>query len=117
MRVLRAGVAVVALGTFLFLFLPMAKGFAVETTPGATLHRACSGASIQACLAYVAGVVDLHEEALAPQAIRMFCPPDSMDYREVAQNIWRWFDENRDFHQMPAVFGVTKALGLMYPCE
>jgi hypothetical protein len=88
-----------------------------KSTPGATLHRACNGTAIQACLAYVAGVVDLHEEALAPQTGRMFCPPENMDYEDVAQGIWRWFDENRDFHALPAVFGVTKALGLMYPCE
>ena len=115
MRWSRTLAAALALGAFLS--LPMSGASAVETTPGATLHRACGGASIQACLAYVAGVVDLHEEALAPQSIQMFCLPGDMDYREVAQNIWRWFDENRDFHEMPAVFGVTRALGLMYPCE
>ncbi len=114
--VTRAGV-VAAVCAALFALANPRPVAALETTPGETLHQACSGAAPGVCLAYVAGVMDLHEEAIAPRMGRMFCPPERVDFTVIGSHIERWFNENAAAKELPAVYGVAKALGELFPCE
>ena len=90
---------------------------AFKPTSGMAMFRACGGDSPQACLSYIAGVVDLHHSALAPQLGPMFCPPDEIEPRKIARGVWLWYNENAGFREVPAVFGVTRALSVMFPCD
>jgi hypothetical protein len=90
---------------------------AVASTPGITLDQACRGAAPHACLSYIAGVMDLHQEALAPQTAPMFCPPAEVDLKQVARGVALWFQQHPEMRDAPAVLGVTSALALLYPCE
>jgi len=90
---------------------------AAASTPGITLDQACRGVAPHACLSYIAGVMDLHQEALAPQTAPMFCPPDEVDLTKVAHGVSLWFRQHPEMREAPAVLGVTAALALLYPCE
>lgn len=87
------------------------------STPGSTLDQACRGVAPHACLSYIAGVMDLHQEALAPQTAPMFCPPDEVDLKQVARGVALWFQQHPEMREAPAVLGVTASLALLYPCE
>lgn len=103
---------------FLALFAAgWASAQAIEPTRGATLYRACGGAAPQTCLAYVAGVIDLHDEAIAPQLGPMFCIGDEPDPKEVGVSVWLWYQRHPEALEAPAVFGVTQALAGLFPCS
>lgn len=90
---------------------------AYEPQPGAALHRACAGQSVEICLTYIAAVMDLHNEVIGPQMGRMFCPPDNPDPREAGRAVWQWYKENPEDAQFPAIYGAIGALARLYPCE
>lgn len=94
-----------------------ASAEAIEPTRGATLYRACGGAAPQTCLAYVAGVIDLHDEAMAPQLGPMFCIEGEPDPKEVGVSVWLWYQRHPEALDAPAVYGVTQALAGLFPCK
>jgi hypothetical protein len=92
-------------------------GQAAEVTPGSAVYRACAGEAPHACLSYLSGVIDMHEDVVAPQIAPMFCIPDTISFAALADGIRAWYAAHPEAMEAPAVYGVTQTLAEMFPCD
>jgi len=107
----------VALGLAVALILaPLSALRAYEATTGVALHEACGGVAPHVCLSYLAGIVDMHEVALAGDDAPLFCP-HLEEPEKVRRGVWLYYEQNPDALEQPAVLGAIQALALMFPCE